>query len=70
MMYRPRWRTMLPIAAIGLAAMLGGCVAYPAYPTYPAYSYGYGPPAPYYGGAYVGYGGGGGWHHRYWRDRW
>jgi hypothetical protein len=58
---RLRSRSMLPLVASGLAAMLGGCVAYPAYPGYPAYpAYGYGY-APYYGGAYVGYGGGYGW---------
>jgi hypothetical protein len=53
-------RRMLPLAALGLAAMLGGCVVYPAYP-----GYGYGYPSPYYGGAYYtgGWGGyyGGGW---------
>jgi len=27
-----RLRSILPLAALGLAAMLGGCVAYPAYP--------------------------------------
>jgi hypothetical protein len=62
---RFRLRLMLPLAALGLAAILGGCVAYPAYPAYPAYGYGYGYGAPYYGGAYIGYGGGwhdGGWH--------
>ena len=61
---RFRLRVLLPMAALGLAAALGGCVAYPAYPAYPAYSaypaYGYGYGAPYYGGAYVGWGGG--WH--------
>ncbi len=50
-------RLMLPLVALGLAAVLGGCVVYPAYPAYPAYGYGYG--TPYYGGVYVG--GGGGW---------
>ena len=35
-----RLRSMLPLAALGLAAMLGGCVAYPAYPGYPAYGTG------------------------------
>lgn len=56
-------------AALALAALLGGCVAYPAYPTYPAYSYGYGPAYPgYTPGGYVVVGGGGGWHHgwRHW----
>ena len=52
-----RLRALLPVAAIGLAVLLGGCVAYPAYPGY-GYGYGYG--APYYSGAYVGFGGG--WH--------
>jgi hypothetical protein len=59
--YRFRLRSMLPLAALGLGVMLGGCVAYPAYPgygAYPAYGYGYGYGAPYYGGAYVGWGGG------------
>jgi hypothetical protein len=62
-------RLLLPLAAIGLAATLGGCVAYPAYPAYPAYGYGYGYGAPYYGGAYVGIGGGG-WRggHDEWHD--
>jgi hypothetical protein len=41
----------LPLLALGLAAMLGGCVAYPDYP-----SYGYGPAVSgyYVGGAYGG----------------
>jgi len=59
-----RPRLLLSLAAVGMAAVLGGCVAYPAYPgyaPYPAYGYGYAYPAPYYGGAYVGWGGGGGW---------
>jgi len=52
-----RARLLLPLAALGVGTMLGGCVAYPAYP---AYGYGY---APYYGGSYVAVGGGyGGWH--------
>ena len=55
-----RVRAMLPLAALGLAVMLGGCVVYPAYPGYPAYGY----PTPHYGGAYVG--GGGGWHDDGW----
>jgi|tagenome__1003787_1003787.scaffolds.fasta_scaffold19727552_2 hypothetical protein len=51
-------RIALPLTALALAAMLGGCVVYP---DYPAYRY----PAPYYGGPYVGVGGGwhGGGHH-------
>jgi hypothetical protein len=58
-----RPRLLLSLAAAGLAAMLGGCVVYPAYP---AYGYGYGYGAPYYGGPYAGYGGG--WSDRGWRD--
>jgi hypothetical protein len=54
-------RVLHSLAAIGLTAMLGGCVAYPAYP---AYGYGYGGPY-YYGGPYVAYGGG--WHGDGWR---
>ncbi len=54
-------RKMLPILALGMAGLLGGCVVYPAYP-----SYGYGYHAPYYGGGYVA-AGGGGWHHEGWR---
>jgi hypothetical protein len=55
------WRIVLPLAALVLAGLLGGCVVYPAYP-----AYGY--PPPYYGGPYVGVGGGwhGGWHHGGW----
>jgi hypothetical protein len=53
---RFRLRTTLTLATLGLAAILGGCVVYPAYPTYPAYGYG-GYAAPYYGGGYYG----GGW---------
>jgi hypothetical protein len=58
-----RPRPLLSLAAIGLAAMLTGCVAYPAYPAYPGYGYGYG-----YGyGAPVYVGVGGGWHDHGWR---
>ncbi len=54
--FHRRW--VLPVAMLGLAAMLGGCVVYPAYPGYgPAYGY----PAPYYGGIYYGGYYGGGW---------
>ena len=56
---RSHLRSLLPLAAIGLAAFLGGCVAYPAYPTY-GYGYGYNAaPYPYYGEPYVGVGVGG-----------
>lgn len=66
-----RHRIVLALAAMGLAATLGGCVAYPAYPDY---GYGYGP---YYGGYYGGYPagyvdvgiGGWGWHDRGFRGR-
>ncbi|PPQ28136.1 hypothetical protein [Rhodopila globiformis] len=59
-------RFILTLAALALAATLGGCVMYPAYPGYGYYGY----PGPYYGGSYVGVGGGwyrgggwgGGWH--------
>lgn len=58
---RSRWR--LPLAVLALAALLGGCVAYPAYP-----GYGY-DGAPYYPGGVVAFGGGWsghGWHGRNW----
>ena len=52
-------RAVLPaLAALGLAALVSGCIAYPAYPSY-GYSepgYGYAP------GGYVAVGGGWGWH--------
>ncbi len=44
-------RLLLSLAALGLAAVLGGCVAYPASP-------GSGDRAPYYSGGYVSVGGG------------
>jgi hypothetical protein len=47
-----RLRSVLPAVALALAALLGGCVAYPGYPVY-----GYAAPPVYYGG-YYGYGGG------------
>jgi hypothetical protein len=50
-------KLFLPAIALGAAALLGGCVVYPAYPTY---GYGYGAPGPYYGGGAVVVGGG--WH--------
>jgi hypothetical protein len=46
-------RLLMPLAAMGLAAVLGGCVIYPAYPTY-----GYGYPEPHYHGGYGYYHGG------------
>jgi hypothetical protein len=49
-------RAMLPAcAALGLAALLGGCVVAPAYPDYGYYAPGYAP-------GYVAFGGGWGWH--------
>ena len=51
----PIRRFFMPaLAALGLAALLGGCVVAPAYP-----GYGYGPG---YGPGYVAVGGGWGWH--------
>ncbi len=52
-------RLLLSLAALGLAAVLGGCVADPAAP-------GYGDRAPYTSGGYVSVGGGwqsDSWHH-------
>jgi len=46
---------LLPLAALGLVAALGGCVAYPAYPDYGSGYYNggyYGGGTPYYGGSY------------------
>jgi hypothetical protein len=61
-MTRPRVRSvrhaLVPaLAALGLAALLGGCVVAPAYPDY---GYGYG--APGYAPGYVVVGSGWGWH--------
>jgi hypothetical protein len=70
-----RLRGLLPFAALTLAVVLGGCVAYPAYPGYGYYGGGYSGGSyyggPYYGGgAVVAYGGGWGWRGRDgWRDR-
>ncbi len=53
-------RSILPLVALGVAALLGGCVVYPGYP-----AYGYASPGYYVGGYYGGgHGGerGGGWH--------
>lgn len=50
------------LAALCLAALLGGCVAYPAYPGYGYYGPGYG-----YAPGYVAFGGGWGWHGGGWR---
>ncbi|HEX3398770.1 MAG TPA: hypothetical protein VHT74_00445 [Acetobacteraceae bacterium] len=57
-----RNRGLLTIAALAMAALLGGCVAYPAYPGYGYNGY-YGGyyGAPYYSGGVVAYGGGWGW---------
>jgi hypothetical protein len=58
-----RSRGLRPFAALALAALLGGCVAYPAYPGYGYNGY-YGGyyGAPYYAGPTVAVGGGWGWH--------
>ncbi len=55
---RIRRTALLPVLALGLATLLGGCVVYPA-----GYGYGY-QPAPYYAGPVVTYGGGWGRHYR------
>jgi hypothetical protein len=66
MFSRLRNRGLLALPALALAALLGGCVAYPAYPGYGYYGGGYygggyyG--APYYSGGVVAFGGGWGWH--------
>ena len=67
----PRYRRMLAIAAVGLAAALGGCVAYPGYYGN-GYGYGYAPAYAYnygYAPAYVGYGWGGWYRHDHDWDR-
>jgi hypothetical protein len=53
-------RVVLPaLAALGFAALVSGCVAYPAYP---GYGYGYGPGYGYAPAVVVGGGWGWGWH--------
>ena len=52
-----RRRLLFPMAALGITAMLGGCVAYPAYPAYYGYPY-YGPGVGIYFGRGFYYGGG------------
>jgi hypothetical protein len=56
MRWHPR-QVVLPLAALALAGLLGGCVVYPDYPAGRH-------PRPYSGGPYVGVGGG--WHHHGW----
>ena len=53
---------VMPVLAFGVAALLGGCVAYPA-----GYGYGY-EPAPYYVAPAVGYDGRG-WERHHHRER-
>jgi len=62
--FRPR--SLLPLGALVLATILGGCV-YPAYPGYGYYGGGpyYG--TPYYGGGAVAYSGGWRGYDRDWR---
>jgi len=65
---RPLFRAALPlVAGLGLAALLSGCVAYPAYPDY-GYNgyYGYGPAYGYPGGGYLAFGTGWGRHDNDW----
>ncbi len=64
-----RYRRWLLPAALTLATLLGGCVAYPAYPSYGYYNTGgyYG--GPYYSGGVVAFGGNWGWHDHDWHDR-
>lgn len=62
-----RHRIWRALAALGLAATLGGCVAYPAYPDY-GYGYGYGPYYGAYPSGYVAIGGDWGWHGDGWHD--
>ncbi len=61
-----RCRRLLLPAALGLAMLLGGCVAYPSYPGYGYYGGYYG--GPYYSGGVVAYGGGWHDHDRWWHD--
>jgi hypothetical protein len=65
MLNRFRKRAFMPFAALTLAALLGGCVAYPSYPGYGYYGGGYGggyyANTPYYSGATVAFGTGWGW---------
>jgi hypothetical protein len=56
-----RHHVMLPLAALALAVLLGGCV----YAPYPGYGYN---GAPYYAGPTVAFGGGWGWHGHGWHD--
>jgi hypothetical protein len=54
---------VLPLLALGLAILLGGCIVDPGY--------GYGPGRGYYNGGGYGGGYGGGWGHRHHeRERW
>jgi len=57
-------RGLMLLATLALAALLGGCVVYPAYPAYGYYNGGY-YGAPYYSSGVVVLGGGwhGGGHH-------
>lgn len=55
---RVGFAALLPVLALGLATLLGGCEVYPA----DGYGYGYGSGG-YYGAPAVGYGGWGRRHH-------
>ncbi len=61
--------TLRLLAALGLAAALGGCVAYPGYGYGYGYPYGYGYAAAPAVGFSVGGWGGRGWDHDDWGDR-
>jgi hypothetical protein len=70
MSVRFRLRALLPVAVIGIAALVGGCV----YDPYGYYGYGYGYPYGYgygYAPASVSFAYGyGGWGHPGWDHRW
>jgi hypothetical protein len=68
-------RVLAAVAALGAAALLGGCYVAPPYAGYGYYggpAYAYPAPYPYASGGFVAFGGGwgGGWHHHGWHDRW
>jgi hypothetical protein len=58
-----RSRRLLPLAALTLAALLGGCIAYPANPGYGYQDGGYYGGGPYYSSGVLTFGSGwhGGW---------
>lgn len=71
-------RVLAAVAALGAAALLGGCYVAPPYAGYgyyggPAYAYS-APVYPYASGGFVTFGSGWGYgyhhHHHRWHDRW